>query len=100
VGYGPFDDYDRGSKNQKGTLPTRYGTREQLERRVAMLRANGLDVYVDWVENRRQGMTAAITSGTWTPRATPVPDASRRARMTFTRMWPKTRMYPSVTART
>ncbi len=55
VGYDPFDDYDIGSKNQKGTLPTRYGTREQLERCVAMLRANGLDVYMDIVDNHRNG---------------------------------------------
>ncbi|MCA1594835.1 MAG: hypothetical protein LC772_00185 [Chloroflexi bacterium] len=55
VGYDPFDDYDLGSKLQKGTIPLRYGTREQLERCVAMLRANGLDVYVDLVENHRDG---------------------------------------------
>jgi alpha-amylase len=55
VGFDPFDDYDLGSKNQKGTIPTHYGTREQLERCVAILRANGLDVYIDLVENHRGG---------------------------------------------
>jgi alpha-amylase len=55
VGFDPFDDYDLGSKNQKGTIPTRYGTREKLERCVAILRANGLDVYIDVVENHRDG---------------------------------------------
>ncbi len=55
VGYDPYDDYDLGSKDQKGTIPTRYGTREQLERCVAMLRANGLEVYVDLVLNHRNG---------------------------------------------
>src|SRR5262249_32947229 len=49
VGYDPFDDYDLGSKLQKGTQPTRYGTREQLERCCAMLRANGLEIYADIV---------------------------------------------------
>ena len=24
-GYGPFDDYDIGSRNQKGSVPSRYG---------------------------------------------------------------------------
>jgi len=57
VGYDVFDDYDIGSKNQKGTIPTRYGTREQLARCVAVLRANGLDVYLDLVENQRAGGT-------------------------------------------
>ena len=51
VGYDPFDDYDIGSKDQRGFVSSRYGTREQLERCVAMLRANGLNVIVDLVEN-------------------------------------------------
>ena len=55
VGFDVFDDYDLGSKNQKGSLPTRYGTREQLERCVAIFRANGIDVYIDLVENQRMG---------------------------------------------
>ncbi|MCC6485733.1 MAG: hypothetical protein IT209_12900 [Armatimonadetes bacterium] len=55
VGYDPFDDYDLGSKDQRGTVPTRYGTREQLERSVAVMRANGLAVYVDLVLNHRNG---------------------------------------------
>jgi alpha-amylase len=55
VGYDVFDDYDIGSKHQKSTTATRYGTREQLVRCVAMMRANGLDVYADLVENQRGG---------------------------------------------
>src|SRR5208337_2084165 len=55
VGYDVFDDYDIGSKNQKGTIPTRYGTREELARCIAVMRANGLDVYADMVENQRGG---------------------------------------------
>src|SRR5450432_576377 len=54
-GYGPFDDYDIGSKNQEATVPTRFGTREQLQRCVATMRANGLDVYLDLVEHHRSG---------------------------------------------
>jgi alpha-amylase len=59
-GYDPFDDYDLGSKSQKGAVPTRYGTREQLEKCCAMLRANGLNVYCDIVDNHRDG-----DSGDW-----------------------------------
>jgi alpha-amylase len=55
VGYDPFDDYDIGGKDQHGFVPSRYGTREQLERCVAMLRANGLNVVIDLVENHRDG---------------------------------------------
>ena len=61
VGYDPYDDYDLGSKNQMGTIPTRYGTREQLERCVAMLRASGLDVYADIVNNHRNGDSGNYT---------------------------------------
>lgn len=57
VGYDPFDDYDIGSKNQHGYVSSRYGTREQLERCVAVMRANGLNVIVDLVENHRNGDT-------------------------------------------
>lgn len=52
-GYDPYDDYDLGDKNQVGTVPTRYGNREQLERCCAMLRADGVDVYADLVDNHR-----------------------------------------------
>src|SRR5258708_19203935 len=55
TGYDGFDDYDLGSKDQKWTIPTRYGTREQLERCAAIFRANGIDLYVDLVENQRDG---------------------------------------------
>jgi hypothetical protein len=56
-GYGPFDDYDIGSKDQKGSVSTRFGNREQLQRCVATLRANDLDVYLDMVEHHRDGDT-------------------------------------------
>jgi len=54
-GYGPFDDYDLGSKNQFFSTPTRFGSREQLQRCVAMMRANGIDVYLDIVLHHRDG---------------------------------------------
>ena len=54
-GYGTFDDYDIGSKSQKGSTPTRFGTREQLQRCVAVMRANGIDVYLDLIEHQRSG---------------------------------------------
>jgi alpha-amylase len=50
-GYNPFDDYDIGGK---GT-PTRSGTREQLQRAVAVCHANGLNVLLDVVMHQRMG---------------------------------------------
>lgn len=55
VGYDPFDDYDLGSKNEKSTITTRYGIREQLERCCAILRANGITIMQDVVDNHRDG---------------------------------------------
>lgn len=54
-GYGVFDDYDLGSKDQYGSLATRFGSRQLLQRCVAVMRTNGLDVYVDTVPHQRQG---------------------------------------------
>jgi alpha-amylase len=54
-GYGLFDDYDLGSKNQFFSTPTRFGSREQLQRCTAIMRANGLDVYLDVVPHQRDG---------------------------------------------
>src|SRR5215472_3723546 len=54
-GYGTFDDYDLGSKNEFFSTPTRFGSREQLQRCAAIMRANGLDVYLDVVLHQRDG---------------------------------------------
>jgi len=54
-GYGPFDDYDIGSKNQFFSTATRFGPRDRLQRCTAMMRANGLDVYLDTVPHHRDG---------------------------------------------
>ena len=54
-GYDPFDDYDLGDKNQMSTVPTHYGTRQQLENCCAMMHANGLQIYEDIVDTHRDG---------------------------------------------
>jgi alpha-amylase len=59
LGYSVFDDYDIGWKNQKGTVHTRYGDREQLTRCAATLRANGLEIYLDLQLNHRKGGSGA-----------------------------------------
>jgi len=43
-GYDVFDDYDLGDKDQKGTVPTRYGTREHRLSPICYLRASALIV--------------------------------------------------------
>ena len=54
-GYGVFDRRDLGSKNQQGSLPTRYGSAEQVRRAMACLRANGVDSYLDLVLHQLTG---------------------------------------------
>jgi alpha-amylase len=54
-GYGTFDDYDLGNKNEFFSTPTRFGSREQLQRCAAIMRANGLDIYLDIVLHQRAG---------------------------------------------
>jgi alpha-amylase len=54
-GYGPFDDYDIGSKDQFYSIGTRFGTRERLQRCISVMRANGLDAYLDMVPHHRSG---------------------------------------------
>lgn len=51
VGYAPFDHYDLGDKFQGGSVGTRFGTKDQYLRAVAILHANGIDVIQDMVWN-------------------------------------------------
>ena len=53
VGYGIYDLYDLGEFDQKGTVPTKYGTREDLLRASEALHAKGLKVYADVVLNHK-----------------------------------------------
>jgi len=54
-GYGLFDNYDIGSKNQFFNTPTRFGDRERLQRMIAIMHACGLDVYADVVMHQYYG---------------------------------------------
>jgi alpha-amylase len=46
-GYEVNDLRDIGSKNQQGSIPTRYGSRESLLRAIATAHANGIEVQLD-----------------------------------------------------
>jgi alpha-amylase len=54
-GYGLYDNYDIGSKNQVYNRPTRYGDDERLRRMVGVMHACGLDVYADVVMHQYDG---------------------------------------------
>lgn len=55
VGYDVYDRFDLGEFDQKGTVRTKYGTREELQSAAHALRDVGLDVYGDVVFNHMDG---------------------------------------------
>ena len=55
VGYDTYDLFDLGEFDQKGTVPTKYGTRAALEAACAALRENGLRVIHDVVFDHKMG---------------------------------------------
>ncbi|QKG54564.1 alpha-amylase family glycosyl hydrolase [Hymenobacter sp. BRD67] len=58
VGYSPFDQYDLGDKYQKGAARTRFGSKDEFLRMVAVLHANGIEVIQDVVLNHTDGAGA------------------------------------------
>ena len=51
VGFSVYDRFDLGDTNQRGTLATRYGTKEELQSLVATAHRFGVRVYFDVVMN-------------------------------------------------
>ncbi len=58
VGYGPYDLYDLGEFNQKGTVRTKYGTKAQYINAINALHNNGMQAYADIVLNHKAGADA------------------------------------------
>lgn len=52
-GYGIYDGYDLGEFDQKGTVRTKYGTKEELLQAVKSCKENGIKVYADVVMNHK-----------------------------------------------
>lgn len=55
VGYAVYDTYDLGEFDQKGSVPTKYGTKEEYIHAISALKAKGIQVYADIVLNHRLG---------------------------------------------
>lgn len=55
VGYSPYDLYDFGEFDQKGTVRTKYGTRQEFTEALAALHEHGISVYLDTVLNHKAG---------------------------------------------
>ncbi|AOM81469.1 alpha-amylase [Salisediminibacterium beveridgei] len=54
-GYGIYDHYDLGEFDQKGTVRTKYGTREELLKAIAVCRKENVQVLADVVLNHKAG---------------------------------------------
>ena len=55
VGYGTYDLYDLGEFDQKGTVRTKYGTKEEYLKCIWVLKEAGIKVYADVVLNHKGG---------------------------------------------
>lgn len=55
VGYGVYDLYDLGEFYQKGTVPTKYGTKDEYLQAIQALQQVGIQVYGDIVLNHKMG---------------------------------------------
>ena len=55
VGYGVYDLYDLGEFDQKGGVPTKYGTKDELLQAVEALHEHGIQVYADIVLDHKLG---------------------------------------------
>lgn len=55
VGYDPYDLYDLGEFDQKGSVPTKYGTRDEYLEAIKIAHQNKLEVIADVVFNHKAG---------------------------------------------
>lgn len=55
VGYGVYDVYDLGEFDQKGTIKTKYGSKDEYLNCIMVLKQNGLESYADIVLNHKMG---------------------------------------------
>lgn len=61
VGYSVYDVYDLGEFNQKGTIKTKYGSKDEYLECIQVLKQNGIQVYTDIVLNHKMGADAIQT---------------------------------------
>lgn len=55
AGYGQYDLFDLGEFNQKGSVRTKYGTRDELLAAIRAVQRTGMQVYADVVFNHKDG---------------------------------------------
>lgn len=58
VGYSVYDMYDLGEFDQKGSVRTKYGTKDEYVQAVKVAKQAGIEVYADVVLNHKMGADA------------------------------------------
>ena len=61
AGYSAYDLYDLGEFDQKGSIETKYGTKDEYLQAINALHENGINVYADIVLNHKIGADEAET---------------------------------------
>lgn len=70
MGYDPYDYYDLGQYNQKGSIETRFGSQAELKSAIATFTSYGIASMADIVLNHRSGGASEVNpvkgGSTWT----------------------------------
>jgi alpha-amylase len=82
MGYDPYDYYDLGEFDQKGGVPTWFGSKAELPDLIHSAHVLGLQVYADLVFNHNSGGDAQELN--------PIDDISR-----WTKFYPEERQVPA-----
>ena len=61
VGYGVYDVYDLGEFDQKGTIKTKYGSKDEYLEAIIALKQSGIESYADIVLNHKMGADSIQT---------------------------------------
>ena len=96
VGYDLWDPFDLGSKNQRNSVRTRYGTEAELIRLVEMAHRFGIRVYFDNIMNHRAFDVPGYNENTpidTYPGLVPEDFHLRRTQDGFYRKWDNTRSW-------
>lgn len=59
TGYGTYDLWDLGEFDQKGSVRTKYGTKEELKKLISEIHKRDMEVYADIVLNHKAGADKA-----------------------------------------
>ena len=60
TGYAVYDTYDLGEFDQKGSVRTKYGTKDEYLAAIAAVKDAGMHAYADVVQNHRMGADETV----------------------------------------